>query len=63
VAKREASRSKAAYRLESAMIEVLDAALRTETQRIGLWLDTSTLSVDETVEQIVERGPTEGCID
>jgi cytidylate kinase len=63
VATREASRPKVAYRPEAATIEMLDAALRTETPRIGLWLDTSTLSVDETVEEIVARGPTEGRID
>ncbi len=33
----------------------LDRALRTETPRIGLWLDTSTLTVDQPVDEIVDR--------
>lgn len=33
----------------------LDLSLRTETTRIGLWLDTSALSVDETVATILDR--------
>ncbi len=35
--------------------EELDASLRTETPRIGVWVDTSELSVDETVDTILAR--------
>jgi hypothetical protein len=33
----------------------LAAALQSETPRIGLWLDTSELSVDQTVQTILAR--------
>lgn len=32
--------------------EALDQALRTETPRLGLWLDSSNMTVDETVDRI-----------
>lgn len=35
--------------------EDLDRALRTETPPIGLWLDTSNLTVDQTVDAIIDR--------
>jgi chloramphenicol 3-O-phosphotransferase len=54
VAAREAQRGKQAY--GSWTINVLDQALRAETPRLGLWLDTSELSVAETVEVILRRG-------
>jgi hypothetical protein len=33
----------------------LDRALRTETPRIGLWLDSSELTPEQTVSAVVER--------
>ncbi len=33
----------------------LDAELRTGMPRVGLWLDTSRLTADETVDQILAR--------
>jgi chloramphenicol 3-O-phosphotransferase len=54
VQKREAERSKDAY--DRWTIEALDHSLRNETPRIGLWIDTSELSVDETVDEILRRG-------
>jgi hypothetical protein len=36
-------------------VAALDRALRAETPRIGLWLDSSDLSVAETVDEIVRR--------
>jgi chloramphenicol 3-O-phosphotransferase len=60
VARREAARTKVAYRDDAATIPALDAALHQETPRIGLWIDTSTQSPDETVDEIVRRGPTDG---
>lgn len=35
--------------------EALDRALREETPHIGLWLDTSKLTIEETVTQILNR--------
>lgn len=60
VARREAARTKVAYRDDTTTISALDAALRQETPRIGLWIDTSTRSPDETVDEIIRRGPTDG---
>jgi adenylylsulfate kinase-like enzyme len=53
VARREEERTKTAYRDVS--IEQLDDALRNDTPRIGLWLDNSELSPDETVAEIARR--------
>lgn len=53
VAAREAGRPKTAYRGWTP--ELLDQGLRATTPHLGLWLDTSTLSVDETVDAILAR--------
>lgn len=55
VAARERARPKTAYRSDGITIEHLDAVLRNETPRIGLWLDTSSQTADETVEEILAR--------
>lgn len=34
----------------------LDANMRNETRRVGLWLDTSEMTAAETVDTILERG-------
>jgi chloramphenicol 3-O-phosphotransferase len=57
VAAREASRPKTAY--SSWTVAALDTELRTRTPRIGLWLDTSHQSPDETVDEILSRAWTE----
>lgn len=51
VAAREEGRTKTGYGAWT--VEELDAGLRARTPRIGLWLDTSELTVAETVEAIV----------
>jgi len=54
VAAREAGRGKSAYRgglTPDAMVE----GLRAETPRLGLWLDTSGMTVAETVDAILAR--------
>lgn len=51
VATREAARVKVAY--DGFTVESLDRILRTHTPRIGMWLDTSDLTVDETVDRIL----------
>ena len=53
VAAREAGRGKTAYGRMTP--EQLDAAFRADTPRLGLWLDTTTLGVDETVDHILDH--------
>ena len=55
VAAREAGRAKTAYRPGSWSIEGLDEELRERTPRIGLWLDTSDQTPEETVDVILQR--------
>ena len=54
VAVREAGRDKRGYDREADIID-FDRVLREETPRIGLWLDSSTLTVAETVDTILAR--------
>ncbi|WP_438024085.1 AAA family ATPase [Sorangium sp. So ce233] len=54
VAAREAGRAKRGYQDTSAVLD-FDRVLRTETPRLGLWLDTSGLTVAETVDRILAR--------
>jgi chloramphenicol 3-O-phosphotransferase len=56
VAAREEARSKTGYGQMTP--EQLDAAFRAETPPLGLWLDTTTLSVAETVDQILSNPDT-----
>lgn len=62
VADREATRAKTAYRDGAATIAALDHALRHETPRLGLWLDTTTQTPEQTVDEIVRRGLTDGLV-
>jgi predicted kinase len=58
VAAREAGRGKDAY--DEFSVAGLDKLLRETTPRIGLWLDTSDLTVEQTVDRILdEAGPLE----
>ena len=41
-------------------IAAMDASLRNDTPRLGLWLDTSDLTVEATVDAIVARGLADG---
>jgi chloramphenicol 3-O-phosphotransferase len=52
---RQAARGKVAYKGGDEGIDQLDAHLRRETPRIGLWLDTSEQTVAETVDEILAR--------
>jgi cytidylate kinase len=63
ILRREAERVKDAYRLGSHSVADLDAALRSETPRIGMWIDTSDQTPDQTVDAIVARGLELGCVD
>src|SRR5262245_26065871 len=53
ISQRERARPKTGY--GSWTVEASCDALDTETAHIGLWLDTSELSADETVNEIVRR--------
>jgi hypothetical protein len=59
---REAERAKVAYSPGSPTIAELDSALRNETARIGLWLDTTHLTPAQTVT-LVEQRALEASID
>ncbi|QKW10780.1 AAA family ATPase [Streptomyces sp. NA04227] len=55
VARREAGRAKSGYGAGAELWDVarLDRGLREETPNIGLWLDSSALTVAETVEALL----------
>ncbi|MGZ9586717.1 AAA family ATPase [Paenibacillus marinisediminis] len=53
VAQREAARPKKGYGIWS--VEELDSLLRNDTPRIGMWLDSSELTPEETVEELLAR--------
>jgi chloramphenicol 3-O-phosphotransferase len=55
IEEREAGRTKRAYRPGMPGARALDASLREETPRLGLWLDTSDQTPVETVDAIVSR--------
>jgi chloramphenicol 3-O-phosphotransferase len=60
IATRERERGKTAYGVWQ--ITQLDEALRERTPRIGLWLDTSGQTPDQTVAEILERARTEAAM-
>jgi predicted kinase len=56
VAAREAARGKLGYADREA-VDIFDRVLRTETPRLGYWLDSSDLTVAQTVERILAHLP------
>ncbi|MFI1013327.1 AAA family ATPase [Streptomyces sp. NPDC020965] len=54
VTTREAARPKTGYG-PGFTVETLDRLLREETSRVGLWLDTSAQTPEETVTAVLER--------
>ncbi|WP_246018897.1 AAA family ATPase [Saccharothrix australiensis] len=58
LAAREAARAKHAY--DEWTVTLLDRVLREETPRLGLWLDTSEQTPEQTVAEILDRAWTEG---
>jgi chloramphenicol 3-O-phosphotransferase len=54
-ADRRATRGKIAYEPGGIDVHALDHALRHETPRLGLWLDTSSMTIEETVAEILSR--------
>jgi chloramphenicol 3-O-phosphotransferase len=55
LAARERARAKDAYDDEVVTPEGLDRALREDTPRVGLWLDSSEQTPEQTVEEILAR--------
>ena len=60
VKQREADREKVAYSDGHHTIDQLCSVLRYETPRLGLWLDSSKQTPEETVDEIISRGLTDG---
>ncbi|MCI2419880.1 AAA family ATPase [Saccharopolyspora sp. K220] len=60
IAAREAGRGKTAY--DSWAITELDEVLREQTPRLGLWLDTSEQTPEQTVEEILRRAWSEAVV-
>lgn len=60
VAEREAARSKKGY--GGWTVDEFDSLFRNETPRIGLWLDSSEQTPEETVDEILARAWTEARI-
>lgn len=60
VARREEAREKVAYGPGTHDIAALDAGLRQDTPPIGLWLDTSDQTPEQTVDEILARGLVDG---
>lgn len=56
VAQREAERGKVAYRDGHNSIADLDTALWRDTPRMGMWLDTSSQTAEQSVDEIIARG-------
>ena len=55
VTKREESRTKSAYGEGRISAETLDGLLRNKTPQIGLWVDSSKMNEQETVDHIADR--------
>jgi adenylylsulfate kinase-like enzyme len=60
VAAREARRAKTAY--GDYTVASLDAALRRDTPRIGLWLNTTDQTPGQTAAEILRRAPAEAAV-
>ena len=60
VADRERTRNKTGYRDGLATMSQMDAGLRRDTPRLGLWLDSSDQTPHETVDEIAARAWVEG---
>jgi nicotinamidase-related amidase len=60
VERREAARPKKGYGVWTPT--GLDQVLREETPKIGMWLDSTGLTPEETVDEILRRSKLEGLI-
>jgi chloramphenicol 3-O-phosphotransferase len=61
-AQRETARDKTAYKPGDEGPAELDAHLRRETPPMGLWLDTSEQTLEQTVDELLTRVWTEGLV-
>lgn len=59
---RQAARGKTAYKPGDESVSDLEGYFRSETPKIGLWLDTSELTVEQTVEEALARLWTEAAV-
>ena len=59
---RQAARGKTAYKPGDQSVAELDALFRAETPKIGMWIDTSDQTIDQTVDEILARVWTEGAV-
>ena len=62
VAAREAGRPKSGYGTEGFDVGSLDRIFRDETARLGVWIDSSEQTPEETAEEVLRRAWTEGLI-
>lgn len=62
VAARESRRKKTAYQDGAFDPDELDTIFRTETPRIGVWIDSSDQTPEQTAEEVLCRAWTEGSI-
>lgn len=60
VAERDAARGGAAY--DHWAVEALDGVLRQRTPRLGLWLDTSRQSPEQTADEVLRRAWTDAVV-
>ena len=61
VARREAARTKTGYD-DGWSIEEFDAGFRATTPRVGLWIDSSMQTPEETVDEILGRARSEAAV-
>ena len=59
---RQAARGKTAYKPGDQSVTELDALFRAQTPRIGMWIDTSDQTVEQTVDEVLARVWTEGAV-
>ena len=55
VAAREAGRPKSAYGPDRVSAEALDTVLRKQTPEIGLWVDSTDMTAQQTVDHVADR--------
>ena len=63
IASREDGRTKTAYRAGSFDVEQLDRIFREETARVGVWIDSSDQTPEETADEVLARAWSEGLVD
>lgn len=61
-ADRQAARRKTAYKPGDQSVAELDALFREQTPRIGMWIDTSDQTVEQTVDEVLARVWTEAAV-